>query len=224
MIQKLSASNRFQRVTLLAVLVLTAGLCRAANSQTPDQRPTIRIRIYDYAAIPDPMFQQAAERAEQIFAPTGVRIAWSYCRTSMDDPRPGDPACSVPLGPTDIVLRLLTEKMARKMARQDKCAGYAIHTKDGMGAKAGVYIHRIIELERQTDAPRHAILGIFLAHEVGHLLLPDGRHSRDGVMRAWRSPETLFRAAFGEVGFTARQSKQIRANTERRANALLAAN
>ncbi|MCP5114041.1 MAG: hypothetical protein GY953_24675 [bacterium] len=211
--------TRSFRVTLAVCLIVSGGPSRAADVDRPDQRPKLLIRIYDYAAIPDSMLERAAERSTQIFRRAGIALEWRRCQTSMEDPRPGDPACQTPVGPADFIVRVLTEKMARRVGRRDECVGYAIHTKSGLGSIAGVYNHRLLELERQTNAPKHAILGIFLAHEIGHLLLSGGGHSREGVMRGWWGPEVMVRAAYGRVDFSRTQVRQMRKNAERRVGA-----
>jgi hypothetical protein len=101
--------------------------------------------------------------------------------------------------------------------------GYSIHTKSGRGDKAGLFYHRVLELEHQSNAPAAAVLGIFMAHEIGHLLLPDGGHSRDGVMRAWWGPDTLFKTAFSTVDFNRKQQKQMQRNVQLRSERVLLA-
>ena len=46
------------------------------------------------------------------------------------------------------------------------------------------------------------ILASAIAHEVGHLLLPDGRHSPEGLMRACWTRDDFHRANQGQLRFS----------------------
>ncbi len=54
------------------------------------------------------------------------------------------------------------------------------------------------------------LLAHAMAHEIGHLLLPDG-HSASGLMRADWSADDLHDAVRGELNFTPEQADVIRA-------------
>jgi hypothetical protein len=202
---------------LIGIGIMVGMAVTGLAEQEPSEfaRPLL-IRVYDYSGLPRQTMRSAEERTTAIFHRAGIELEWAHCRISVDDPKPGDPACKQPMGPEDIMLRILTEKMARQVGRQEDCVGYSIHTSTGRGDKAGIFFHRIQQVERESKAPRSAVLGIFMAHEIGHLLLPDGRHSRDGVMRGWWEPQVMLRAAYGKVDFSVRQSKQMQKNVARR--------
>jgi hypothetical protein len=55
------------------------------------------------------------------------------------------------------------------------------------------------------------ILASAMAHEVAHLLLPDGQHSPDGLMRACWTRDDFYRAEQGQLRFSVEQASQIRA-------------
>jgi hypothetical protein len=50
--------------------------------------------------------------------------------------------------------------------------------------RAHVFYDRVTQLNARSPRPIPGILGDVMAHELGHLLLPSGRHSREGIMRA----------------------------------------
>jgi hypothetical protein len=71
-----------------------------------------------------------------------------------------------------------------------------------------VWIKRICDL---YDVAPAVLLGHVMAHELGHFLLGDNSHSRDGIMiDAFREQE-FRRAQTGKLLFSARQAAQMRA-------------
>jgi hypothetical protein len=59
-----------------------------------------------------------------------------------------------------------------------------------------VYADRVAALAGGTDADRVSLLGLVIAHEIGHLLMGTNRHSTPGLMRAaWSHREVRENAA-----------------------------
>jgi hypothetical protein len=57
-----------------------------------------------------------------------------------------------------------------------------------------------------------SLLGVVIAHEIGHLLLPYGSHSASGLMQGdWDSRQFLL-ARTRRLWFTAQQAELIRAH------------
>jgi len=200
------------------VLLLSfSGLALSSSPEEP-LHLEITVRVYDYAGTRAGTLGRAKQVAATILRQAGVETVWTACRTSLAD-SPKDAACQRPLGPRDLVLRVVNESMARRMGRHYETLGYALHVREGFSTVAAAYHHRAIELERGTIAPRFAILGHMMAHELGHLLLEEEGHSGDGIMRAVWGPEDLQKAAFGRLAFTPRQARWIRQNVEDRMRA-----
>ena len=93
--------------------------------------------------------------------------------------------------------------------------GYALLA-DGFYSIAAVYFHRAIELEKEGLILRSTILGGMMAHEIGHLLLEESRHSKDGIMRAAWGDEELKMLARGRMSFTATQTARLASTVARR--------
>lgn len=81
-----------------------------------------------------------------------------------------------------------------------------------------VYIHydRARALARQYGTPPGWFLGIVIAHEVAHVLLPDAGHADDGLMAATLNPEAT-------PAFTAQQAQSLRAALRSRVMSALGA-
>jgi hypothetical protein len=53
--------------------------------------------------------------------------------------------------------------------------------------RASIYYERIMEYAAHTRGDLDQVLALALAHELGHLLLPDYSHTKRGLMRAART-------------------------------------
>jgi hypothetical protein len=71
-------------------------------------------------------------------------------------------------------------------------------------------------LEESGVARLPEILGHIIAHEIGHLLLPGGRHSVSGIMKARWSLNEWKLVRQGALNFAPEQSRFLRAELLRR--------
>ena len=56
----------------------------------------------------------------------------------------------------------------------------------------------------------HLVLGLTMAHEVAHLLLPDESHSADGLMRSAWNASDYWKARLGQLRFTDEEAQLMR--------------
>jgi hypothetical protein len=194
------------------------GLMAAIGVAMPaDAEAGIRVRLYNYASVPQKTIAGAKARASAILQTAGVNVAWAECRLEEHDV-PKDAACHLPLSPRDLQVRILDRGRAEKVRASRHCLGYALLA-NGFDSIAAVFFHRAVDLEGANLATRATILGAMLAHEIGHLLLEQNRHSESGVMRSsWRD-EHLKLAAKGRFGFSAEEARSMAATLSRRMGA-----
>ena len=81
---------------------------------------------------------------------------------------------------------------------------------------ANVFFHRIHDLANGRVTFWPTLLGHTMAHEMGHLLLGQGNHSRKGIMAVEWSEKDLQRATQGSLRFNSRQAEKIQAQVQRR--------
>ena len=86
----------------------------------------------------------------------------------------------------------------RKIARE-QLADAVLGQAHKPSARAHIYWHRV-----QATADRYAlahsdVLGYAVAHELGHLLLPEYSHAPTGIMRAGFDPDTSLGLRFTEL-------------------------
>jgi hypothetical protein len=176
------------------LLILWSGLHAA--------QPVLTVRVFQYAAIPDGQIARAEEEAGLIFGRAGIRISWVDCRNA-------NPACRKGLAGTEIVLRSLPPHVADG-ARGTLGWGWA-------GAYANVYPAEISAKARHAFVDEGLLLGIVVAHEIGHTLLGPNSHSRTGVMSAHLAPTDLESAVKRWLVFTPEQGRRLRAEVASRA-------
>jgi hypothetical protein len=161
---------------------------------------TVLLQMNNVARAPGGELERAQQEVIRLYHKIGVDVAW----TAPDAPRPTlPPAIRVVLVPYE----------AGDMLRREKTVmGAAVLTELGTSV-AYVFYHQVEAQARHYGVSLAMILASAIAHEVGHLLLPDGRHSPDGLMRACWTHDDFQRADQGQLLFSIEQAAQIRART-----------
>jgi hypothetical protein len=133
--------------------------------------PTLLLRVTDFAGLSRRTLDRAAHEVSLIYRTAGVDTIWVDRST-------------VETGPADraVEIILLSEELSEAQIAQHGLrhddVGYAIPP----AQRTHILWPRIRDLEVQASKDSGEVLGLVIAHEVGHLLLPDG-HSSDGIMR-----------------------------------------
>ena len=190
----------------------TIGIAKRADAEAG-----IRVRLYNYAGVPQTTLASAKADASAILQTAGVSVGWAECPLREDDVSK-DAACHLPLSPRDLQMRVLDPGMAKRVRASRHCLGYALLA-DGFDSIAAVFFHRAVDLEGATLATRATILGAMMAHEIGHLLLKQNHHSETGVLRAFWGDEDLKMAAKGRLRFSPEEARLLASMVSRRIGA-----
>ena len=156
---------------------------------------SVILQMNNVAQAPTGHLERAQQEVIRLFHNIGVDVAW----TGPDAPRvaPDIRVVLVPYEPGDI------------SRRERLVMGAAVLTK--LGTSVAYIFYRQVEAQsRQYDYSLSMILASAIAHEVGHLLLPDGRHSPEGLMRACWTRDDFYRANQGQLRFSSDEAAQIR--------------
>jgi hypothetical protein len=171
--------------------------------------PPMKVNVYNYAQIPREILGRAEESANRVFRHAGVELEWRHCKFP-GGASPGPSACQGPMDPTVLVLRLLPQAMVDPTVKTSDEFGKAMVAGDGgFGFCANVFFHRVEELVGKNTNALPEVVGLIVAHELGHLLLGSNSHFRRGVMRGHWGPKEVERAAMGNMGFTPAQARRI---------------
>ncbi len=199
--------NRAIRKTLVCSLLLSVdlpGRTQDIIDALPGEEPQVTVRMYDYAQESARTLRRAQEVAAGVLRQAGVTTEWLNCRVSDLDPRESAPGCREPVGSTDLILRLLPERMRKQAGTKRSIFGFAKPPRI-----AFVFFDRVEDLAKFGTGQPHVILGHMLAHEIGHLLLGRNSHSRKGIMQIPWDKEELKLAAQGRFTFTPREAQKM---------------
>ena len=211
-------SRSFRSCAVLGLLALlsVSGFAQETRRSGTQTELKITMRVHNYVKTAPQVLAAAEREATRIFRRAGVEVEW----VDLTDCREGgrtEPPCHSPLGPAELVLRILARSPAEAQDPAGETFGVALVPPDGSdGVDAAVFYSGVQDLSRTSAASSAQILGFLAAHEIGHLLLGSGSHSSVGIMRPGWTPEELERSARGQLGFTPQQSERLRAAVARR--------
>ena len=176
----------------LALLVFPALLANPpvfGNEPVPEPSRLLTLRIYDHVGIAPDTLRRARKQTSRIFGEFGIETAWLGCPASPEQLKTNR-ACRTLLGPTDLVVKILPESMSKKYGLPKGIFGFALPTNKGrLGRTVNVFYGRVFDMAYYgpvgggLETAQAVILGHVMAHEIGHVFLGPGSHSRKGIMR-----------------------------------------
>ena len=169
---------------------------------------TIIIRSYNNLGVPADDLAAARRHAEAILQQAGVNIVWADCWVGKRQPADAPARCQDPVN-GDIVLRL--QKSAEADAAKFVSMGFAlVGTADAAPFLATVYVDRVESVARGAGIDPRRVLGLAMAHEIGHVLLNSNSHAASGLMRADWSHTELRRASEAAWNFLESEAAHVR--------------
>ena len=182
--------------TLLISTLVSLGSSISAgaqplNSQTRASRPTLNLDLQNVAEVSTAVLAEAKETLTRIYQAAGIRVEWNT---------------------TGAGFTVILRRPPHPDAVRDSvfALGYAPGAKGERGHLAFVLADRVESTASGLGVPFHLVLGMTMAHEVAHLLLPYNSHSRDGIMRNDWTQSDYQKARLGYLFFTDGQAKLMR--------------
>ena len=143
---------------------------------------TIIIRSFNNFGVPAADLAVARQDVKAILQQVGVNIVWADCWVGDRQPADAPARCQEPVG-GDIVLRL----QQTGEADRSKFVSMGFSLVGIAGASpflATVYVDRVESVARGAGIDARRLLGLAIAHEIGHVLLNNSTHAPSGLMRA----------------------------------------
>jgi hypothetical protein len=160
------------------------------------------LQLSNFSSAPPAVVGQAQDEVTRLYAAIGVPVAWAR-----GDDREADRAAAIRI----VLLPYETGDLRRS---EHTVMGASVRTGGGSSA-AYVYYTRVREEARRYDVSTGLVLACAIAHEIGHLLMPDlpraQAHASDGLMRACWSRKEFHRAEQGRLRFLPGEAERIRA-------------
>jgi hypothetical protein len=157
------------------------------------------LQMHNFAGAPASIVESAQRELTRVYADIGVPLEWAGAEDRTD------------AGARRAMHIILVDREAGVLRRsRDTVLGATMWTDKGTPA-VYVFYQRV-----EAEARRHAVslallLACTLAHELGHVLMPDRGHSAEGLMRARWNGDDFHNANQGQLRFVPEQVAVMRA-------------
>jgi len=193
---------------MIVTLLLAGGPCLYSKQSKSEGRPRLTLIQCDMAGIPPRIRLRAKSETTRIFDRAGVDVIWIEAEAG----------CKIPS--MDRCFIVVVVPLPPEAWNKPYATGFA-PVRNGAYRRAYIFYDRVTSVAKTfslTHVPDTVgvILGHAVAHELGHLLLPDDAHSPNGIMRDEWNFRLSEEAAAGRLLFSENQTKVIR--EELRAN------
>jgi len=196
-----------RRVAIRAVVAL--GLACVGQAASADQIEPARVAlsIRDTAQVPYDTLARAQMEMTRIYRQAGIEIVWLPAPSLSGDKEASHES--------RFMIAILSHAQAQRLdpALTRDAVGVAVSDGVSRGRVAYVFFKRVEQLTGGNGVDLAHVLGIAMAHELGHLLLPAKAHAQAGLMRANWTKKDLQLAQRSRLFFSAEQGELIRSRT-----------
>jgi hypothetical protein len=137
--------------------------------ETAAELPRVILHLTEYEQVPPDELRDAQEQVDLAYRRIGVQIEWA-AQPMGDMPRDGSLHVSVVI---------LNDPMSAKYNADVNALGQGSH----ITKHAYIYYPRIVGYAQHTHSSTGRVLAVVMAHELGHVLLPEFSHVRSGLMQ-----------------------------------------
>jgi hypothetical protein len=162
-------------------LLLCVAFAAAVRAESP---LSLTIRVYNSVALGAAEIAALKAAAGPILSNAGTEVTFRICERPSDDPSRVVDLCDDTLKPHEVVVRIIDAP--RYNLQLDPLAYGLTYVvpETNRGWLATVFADRISATAARVGGDEGTLVGLVLAHEVGHLLLGQNYHGDAGVMRA----------------------------------------
>ena len=187
--------DRCQWLAVFATIFLVTPREVGAQVAAP---PAIRVVFHDSARVPIEVLETARTKAGAAFAKAGVDVQWE-----------GGGTCQSDVDLRFCIQVLLRPRNAQSAPGSRRVMGMALAADERRGVLS-LYFDAVTDVARRYAWPRGEVLGLALAHEMGHVLLPPPSHSTTGIMQSSWEGDDLRHVLSGDATFTDAQMVAMR--------------
>jgi hypothetical protein len=162
----------------------------------------VSVQVYNSAHISISDLTKAKAEAASMFQKAKIKIAWIEGLMSGD--LKSHSMSNEAWSTAPLQLRICTRGMVSPKVVESEKLGFVVSMEQGHAVVLCDAV-QYLAASRFTDAAN--LLGLAMAHEMGHLLLQSSAHSAAGIMRAQWFPKDLRDAEDGFLMFTREQDR-----------------
>jgi hypothetical protein len=155
------------------ILFLSVSACMglSANAGAQPANPPVLVLLQNDAGVPPAIVASAQAEVVRLYGLIGVEITW---------------VTRVPEYGTR--LRIVCLVAWEPADRPESVLGLTNTGPGGRGILAYVFWRRVERASQTFTAAQHTLLAVVIAHELGHMLLPNQSHAKHGLMEdPWNS-------------------------------------
>ncbi len=179
--------------------------------------PVVVIRTYNSFGVPTEDLLAARAEAQATLREAGVDVSWLDCGFRHGQAPEAPRGCGEPLGGNDLVLRL--QAGAGSGLTRFVSMGFSlVSTGAGAAYLSTVFPDVVASVARSAAIESNHLLGLAIAHEIGHLLLNTNSHASAGLMRADWSRRAMHRNLESDWRFLSSETAAMREAVVRRAS------
>jgi hypothetical protein len=198
------------------ICLVSLGLLTPINSQaltSPDAaNPAIIIHLLNQGGVPEQIVSDAKSHVTRIFGSSGIDVKWegsgaldvTVVLARLDDEHVLDPGND---GRTGTALSNNGAGIRRAYILSERVKEQSWSLIKEMVSTRAMYELPMLMNRKTMES---LLLGHVIAHEVGHLLLPNGSHSAQGIMAPYMRRRDLRLAVNGQLRFQPRQGEWMR--------------
>ena len=205
----------FRDVSVLFVICFQSWPAEKPNadrSRVPELVSELRVtvNVYNGVNLSSSDLSHAEREAERIFLYAGIQLTWTTGLLAADV---NDNATSERGSAASLQLRLWPRAVAGKRPSGSETLGFCLSLENG----DAVVLADVIQQRAVFGSTQFAdLLGLAMAHELGHLLLRSAAHSVSGIMRARWTEKALRDDDRGYLRFTPGEAQSMRREVKRR--------
>lgn len=176
----------------------------------PDYELRVTVRVYDGVNLSPIDLSRAEQEAEKIFRYAGIQLTWT-AGMLLADRNHNTP--SEMWNPAFLQVRIWKRAMGAEKLTDYETLGFCLSVNDG---DAVVLADAIRKRTVFWNTNFVDLLGLTMAHELGHLLLRSPNHSVTGIMRARWTERGLAEDDRGYLRFSNGEAQSMRNEVRRR--------
>src|SRR5262245_44632103 len=209
--------NAITFAVAMALVAIPISVAQAASDSTPDlaarTETHIQVRVYNAAVMPVADQAVALRAAAVTLAAAGIGTRWLPCGDVA--PKATAKVCDTPLDRSELSVRLVRLPGTTSVHGELQLGYSLVDITAGAGTLATIYADRVAWLANATETDMPTLVGLAMAHEIGHLLLGTNAHSRTGLMRAVWSRAELQRNVAADWRFGRSEAARMRSSIRR---------